>query len=85
MRPVEDEQEEDNFGGDDGGEFVLVLVLGAAAAGQRPRGPTPQAGEYRYGDECSGCRGARGMSTSARTTAPSCYCIYCQGNPVTWC
>lgn len=51
-----------------------MLVLGAAAAGQRPRGPTPQAGEYRYGDGCSGCRGARGMSTCARTTAatPSC-------------
>lgn len=30
MRPVEDEQEEDNFGGDDGEEFVLVQLLAAS-------------------------------------------------------
>lgn len=39
MRPVEDEQEEDNFGGDDGEEFVLVLGAWCSSCWPASQGP----------------------------------------------
>lgn len=51
MRPVEDEQEEDNFGGDDGEEFVLgkaSLALASVAGSAVPGGRCSTAGGTRY-------------------------------------
>ena len=69
---VENEQEDDNFGGDDGEEFVLVQQLLAESQGAVSTGWA-----YRYSYGCSSCRGAWSMSTCTctRTTpaaAPSC-------------
>ncbi|TFA99239.1 hypothetical protein CCMA1212_009019 [Trichoderma ghanense] len=52
MRPVEDEQEEDNFGGDDGEEFVLgkaSLALASVAGSAVPGGRCSTAGGTRCG------------------------------------
>lgn len=81
MRPVEDEQEEDNFGGDDGEEFAGQR--GAAVAG-RTQGEDSTAWEYRYSSCCCECRGARSTRTTTAAapqlmlllvgTARHCYC-----------